>query len=489
MPVVTDGSKLLPKLDLLYSCEQQQRLCARLSISICALTVLATILFLLHRSVWSRLAPRRLRLLLSSARPPTATATTTSSSTWTSPRRATTTTTTTTKQHRGPQQPSQVLPGPAAAIPSDWVRPGQGQGCLGKEANLTISRGEETCGTALAGLGGFHDGSAMEEEEERTRKPAPSGSRGVSTGRSDGSGPSTGFSYYPSPSLPATAAAAVAAAAEQDDHARTSPSPLPSALARDITGGLVGPAEQGQDSMDYDGRGGFHSSAGVGSGPMVNAPSYQRSMFSFGQHMTDDEHVIYSAGGPSALGTGVFRDHLEPRRFDLDFNRPPSPPVSTTMSTTLSSAKGRREHWTSSVPIASSPAPATRLNAGSDDSISPSSYPSTSPLLPPPPPTTTMTATTEYPFDPSAIMFPGGGPVIDGGIRMVPVHDHGEAGGRAAGPHHHNNNHNHSNNNNSSSAGWRRHTRVYGGGVCLACAAGADGGFYGTRVRPEDKRQ
>ncbi|KAH8671633.1 hypothetical protein BX600DRAFT_434732 [Xylariales sp. PMI_506] len=40
-----------------------------------------------------------------------------------------------------------------------------------------------------------------------------------------------------------------------------------------------------------------------------------------------------------------------------------------------------------------------------------------------------------------------------------------------------------------SGAGWKRHTRVYGGGVCLACmAAGSEGGFYGDRVRPEEKR-
>ncbi|KAI1849529.1 hypothetical protein JX265_013644 [Neoarthrinium moseri] len=37
--------------------------------------------------------------------------------------------------------------------------------------------------------------------------------------------------------------------------------------------------------------------------------------------------------------------------------------------------------------------------------------------------------------------------------------------------------------------GWKRHTRVYGGGVCLAClAAGGEEGFYGDRVRPEEKR-
>ncbi|KAI0133984.1 hypothetical protein BJ170DRAFT_590981 [Xylariales sp. AK1849] len=40
-----------------------------------------------------------------------------------------------------------------------------------------------------------------------------------------------------------------------------------------------------------------------------------------------------------------------------------------------------------------------------------------------------------------------------------------------------------------SGAGWKRHTRVYGGGVCLAClASDGEGGFYGHRVRPEEKR-
>lgn len=42
-----------------------------------------------------------------------------------------------------------------------------------------------------------------------------------------------------------------------------------------------------------------------------------------------------------------------------------------------------------------------------------------------------------------------------------------------------------------SGAGWKRHTRVYGGGVCLACLASGghhEGGFYGENVRPEDRR-
>lgn len=40
--------------------------------------------------------------------------------------------------------------------------------------------------------------------------------------------------------------------------------------------------------------------------------------------------------------------------------------------------------------------------------------------------------------------------------------------------------------------GWKRHTRVYGGGVCLACAASAsnhgEGGFYGPRVPLSERR-
>ncbi|ODA80771.1 hypothetical protein RJ55_03730 [Drechmeria coniospora] len=39
-------------------------------------------------------------------------------------------------------------------------------------------------------------------------------------------------------------------------------------------------------------------------------------------------------------------------------------------------------------------------------------------------------------------------------------------------------------------AGWTRHTRVYGGGVCQACAASGadDGGFYGATVPMEEMR-
>ncbi|PHH82128.1 hypothetical protein CDD82_6886 [Ophiocordyceps australis] len=44
---------------------------------------------------------------------------------------------------------------------------------------------------------------------------------------------------------------------------------------------------------------------------------------------------------------------------------------------------------------------------------------------------------------------------------------------------------------NDEGAGWTRHTRVYGRGVCLACAASGGGGegFYGTTVTPEEMHQ
>ncbi|OAA56867.1 hypothetical protein ISF_07383 [Cordyceps fumosorosea ARSEF 2679] len=43
---------------------------------------------------------------------------------------------------------------------------------------------------------------------------------------------------------------------------------------------------------------------------------------------------------------------------------------------------------------------------------------------------------------------------------------------------------------NQDGRGWSRHTRVYGGGACLACAAsgGHEGGFYGATVTPEEMR-
>ncbi|AEO63671.1 uncharacterized protein THITE_2109208 [Thermothielavioides terrestris NRRL 8126] len=112
----------------------------------------------------------------------------------------------------------------------------------------------------------------------------------------------------------------------------------------------------------------------------------------------------------------------------------------------------------------------------SSHAFSPSSYPPTSPLLPPPPPgqydyyKTPPSAPPEYEF----VGGPGGPGVflsqheIDLQGEIISVVD--DAG-----------------------HGWTRHTRVYGGGVCLACAAaaardGGQGGFYGDKVPLEDRR-
>ncbi|KAK2595450.1 hypothetical protein QQS21_006860 [Conoideocrella luteorostrata] len=90
-------------------------------------------------------------------------------------------------------------------------------------------------------------------------------------------------------------------------------------------------------------------------------------------------------------------------------------------------------------------------------SFSPSSYPPTSPLLPPPPPGAAE------PFD-------------DGQAQQQEVDVKGEIISAL----------------DNEGAGWTRHTRVYGGGICLACAAAGGkhgGGFYGATVTPEEMRQ
>ncbi|ROV96072.1 hypothetical protein VPNG_09143 [Cytospora leucostoma] len=118
---------------------------------------------------------------------------------------------------------------------------------------------------------------------------------------------------------------------------------------------------------------------------------------------------------------------------------------------------------------------ATHLSPG--HTLTSSSYPSISPLLPPPP------STMDHNFDLGQIMFPGGG-AIDGGVRVVhDSHEHSHDGSGPADVQGGSNN-----SFDDSSTCWKRHTRVYGGGVCLACAAAGGGGFYGARVRPEDKR-
>ncbi|GAB1315242.1 SH3 domain-containing protein [Madurella fahalii] len=166
-----------------------------------------------------------------------------------------------------------------------------------------------------------------------------------------------------------------------------------------------------------------------------------------------------------------------PPGLDTSFIHQPNPeylgsststdmPSSSPQSTT---AIPRRRSYTKSVPISipmptAVPALASTETVTLGSTFSPSSYPPTSPLLPPPPPG--HDALPEYQF----VGGPGGPGVflsqeeIDVHGEIISVTDH-------------------------AGHGWKRHTRVYGGGVCLAClAAGEEGGFYGATVPLEDRR-
>ncbi|WZH43932.1 uncharacterized protein QYS62_004945 [Fusarium acuminatum] len=156
---------------------------------------------------------------------------------------------------------------------------------------------------------------------------------------------------------------------------------------------------------------------------------------------------------PPELSTTVFTFEDRPRPGEDSFIRQPNPDYmsSTTnaiMSPSLATSTTRRRSYNKTLPIG---VPVSQSSQGIPDTadltFSPSSYPPTSPLLPPAPPNA------------------GTGEIgVQGNI--VGVLD-------------------------TDGAGWTRHTRVYGGGVCLACAAsGGDhgGGFYGATVRPEEMR-
>jgi hypothetical protein len=173
-----------------------------------------------------------------------------------------------------------------------------------------------------------------------------------------------------------------------------------------------------------------------------------------------------------------------PPALDLGFIHQPNPDygASATSTDALSSspqtALPRRRSYTRSVPIGilnADLSTETDTAAASEGTLvhnpfAPSSHPQASPLLPPPPPdhydNNLPTAPPEYKF----VGGPGGpGVEIDVQGEIISVVD--DAG-----------------------HGWKRHTRVYGGGVCLACLAAAErygpgqGGFYGDKVPLEDRR-
>ncbi|KAH8911721.1 hypothetical protein BR93DRAFT_9422 [Coniochaeta sp. PMI_546] len=128
----------------------------------------------------------------------------------------------------------------------------------------------------------------------------------------------------------------------------------------------------------------------------------------------------------------------------------------------------RRRSYTKSVPIgipmpsgssssSSHQSQDMAWGASSTDTFSPASYPPSSPHLPPPPPGSYDEVVYDYDGHQQE--------EIDLQGEIISVMD--DAG-----------------------HGWKRHTRVYGGGVCLACvAAGSrEGGFYGDKVPLNERR-
>ncbi|KAF3760444.1 hypothetical protein M406DRAFT_72937 [Cryphonectria parasitica EP155] len=347
----------------------------------------------------------------------------------------------------------------------------QGQGPQEKQASCVTVRGGEASGTAPVGLAGPSKKNRRMEEEERYTTAGP-WSRGVSTDwiewqqeEEESSGP---LLLPPPP--------AAAAGPGLRDNARASSSSAPRLVRGTTAGAVAGSAQGRQDRIN------------IATSSLVN-------------YMADDEHIRYGAHGAPGNDNDfiVNRSPSRHQRHRLDFNRPPPPPplplptaggghLNHSGSTTASfsgfdarsgSASALSQegaimgqtggHHAEGVPFAYASSDfrsprttgaiafdghSSHVAFGTEDTFSPSSYPSISPMLPPPPPSIAED------FDPSVVMFPGPGAVVDGGIRIVPphghgdgelVHTHGESMEAFGDP--------------SSRDGWRRHTRVYGGDI------------------------
>ncbi len=210
--------------------------------------------------------------------------------------------------------------------------------------------------------------------------------------------------------------------------------------------------------------------------PPLTPPMLSGAFFPF-----EERRPSYAASIPPALDTSFI--HQPNPEYGASSSSADIPTSASPKSGTASFP--RRRSYTKSIPIGipiaeGSPSRDPQgWKAIPTNPFSPSSYPPTSPLLPPPPPgqfelpapATPPSAPPEYKF----VGGPGGPGVflsqqeeIDLQGEIISVLD--DAG-----------------------HGWKRHTRVYGGGTCLACVAaagqdGAMGGFYGDRVPLEDRR-
>jgi hypothetical protein len=138
-----------------------------------------------------------------------------------------------------------------------------------------------------------------------------------------------------------------------------------------------------------------------------------------------------------------------------DYASASNPDSFATQTTVASPNIPRRRSYKRTIPIGipgANSIPMSEMDKAADMNPSPSSYPPTNQLLPPPPPGHADGEDVKPEWD------------VRGEILSVLDRE---------------------------GAGWTRHTRVYGGGTCLACAATGgnhQGGFYGATVRPEEMR-
>ena len=170
--------------------------------------------------------------------------------------------------------------------------------------------------------------------------------------------------------------------------------------------------------------------------PPLTPPTLATGNFTF-----EDRRLSASVSAAGDLDVGFF-DQPNPDYFSSSDSS--STALDTKQTTPVTP---RRKSYTKILPI-DSPRVVTDVELDHHAlSFSPSSFPSSSPILPLAP---------HASFEPKEVNVQG---------EIISLTD-------------------------ESGAGWKRHTRVYGGGACLACMAngGHHGGFYGENVRPEDRR-
>ncbi|KAK0652487.1 hypothetical protein B0T16DRAFT_387742 [Cercophora newfieldiana] len=337
------------------------------------------------------------------------------------------------------------------------------------------------------------DGIDEERRKDHSEPSASATSRGVSTSNPSAAGPRHQRNPPPSGARPPSPEDA----RRGNRSPRSLPQPTPS---RHLSGGSDGASDKA-----FKGKGpmvGHHSwgtrprspALGGGSGSQfADAPS------AFGGSAQYDVPGALDSSAskpfarpplpppltPPVLSTAAFpfeerrRSYAVsiPPELDTSFMHQPNPDYAGGSTSTdlysssprSATATPRRRSYTKSIPIG---IPATSATASSSsetmtsaDTFSPSSYPPTSPLLPPPPPGH------EFPYEYEFVGGPGGPGVLES---YEEVDLHGEIISVTDDAGH----------------GWKRHTRVYGGGVCLACAAaGEEGGFYGDKVPLADRRR